>query len=68
MLSIFLEETTYELLSQYILDEEQLVENGYPRQCPSTPGKVTFKPRRPLPTPSKDRKYYKLVFEVIINT
>ncbi|KAK3735420.1 hypothetical protein QZH41_016871, partial [Actinostola sp. cb2023] len=48
------EDMIYELLSKYILDEDQLVDNGYPRHCPSTPGKVTFKSRRPVTTPSKD--------------
>ena len=36
------------------MSEEDLVENGYPRQCPSAPGKAVFKSRKEQP--SKDCK------------
>lgn len=53
---IYSEEMFYNLLSQYILTEEELIENGFPRSSPTTPGKVTFKSRKTQTTPSKDRK------------
>jgi len=40
------------------MSEEDLVENGYPRQCPSAPGKAVFKSRKEQP--SKDCKYFSL--------
>ncbi|XP_031553926.1 RNA exonuclease 1 homolog [Actinia tenebrosa] len=48
------EEMFYNLLFPYILTEEELVENGFPRSSLTTPGKVTFKSRKPKTTPSKD--------------
>lgn len=48
------EEVMYDFLSKYLMSEEDLVENGYPRPCPSAPGKAVFKSRKEQP--SKDCK------------
>lgn len=45
----------YDFLSKYLMSEEDLVENGYPRPCPSATGKAVFKSRKEQP--SKDCKY-----------
>lgn len=44
----------YDFLSKYLMSEDDLVENGYPRPCPSAPGKAVFKTRKEQP---KDCKY-----------
>ena len=44
----------YDFLSKYLMSDEDLVENGYPRPCQSTPGKAVFKANKE--SPSKDRK------------
>ena len=50
----FTEELMYDFLSKYLMSEEDLVENGYPRPCQSTPGKAVFKANKE--SPSKDCK------------
>lgn len=50
----FTEELVYDFLSKYLMSDEDLVENGYPRPCQSTPGKAVFKANKE--SPSKDRK------------
>lgn len=51
---LFTEEVMYDFLSKYLMSEDDLVENGYPRPCPSAPGKAVFKTRKEQP---KDCKY-----------
>jgi len=51
----FTEDVMYDFLSKYLLSEEDLVENGYPRPCPTTPGKAVFKTKKEQP--SKDCKF-----------
>lgn len=57
MIIIFLidvkEELMYDFLSKYLMSEDDLVQNGYPRPCPTAPGRAVFKTRK---EPSKDRK------------
>lgn len=44
----------YNFLSKYLMTEQDLVENGYPRRCPTSPGKAVFKMKKEQA--SKDRK------------
>ncbi len=44
----------YDFLSKYLMSEDDLVENGYPRPCPTSPGKAVIKTRKEQP--SKDCK------------
>ena len=46
----------YDFLSKYLMSEEDLVENGYPRPCPTSPGKAIIKTNKEQP--SKDCKYF----------
>ncbi|KAL9950803.1 hypothetical protein ACROYT_G043365 [Oculina patagonica] len=46
------EEVMYDFLSKYLMSEDDLVENGYPRPCPTSPGKAVIKTRKEQP--SKD--------------
>ena len=43
----------YDFLSKYLMSEDDLVQNGYPRPCPTAPGRAIFKTKK---KPSKDRK------------
>lgn len=43
----------YDFLSKYLMSEDDLVQNGYPRPCPTAPGRAVFKTKK---EPSKDRK------------
>ena len=43
----------YDFLSKYLMSEDDLVQNGYPRPCPTAPGRAIFKTKK---EPSKDRK------------
>ena len=56
----------YDFLSKYLMNEEDLVQNGYPRPCPSAPGKAVFKSRKEQP--SKDCKYFTLFVIHLIDT
>ena len=47
----------YDFLSKYLMTEEDLVENGYPRPCPTAPGKAVFKTKKPEQS-SRDRKIF----------
>ena len=47
----------YDFLSKYLMTEEDLVENGYPRPCPTAPGKAVFKTKKPEQS-SRDRKVF----------
>ena len=51
------EKLLYNVMKQYLLTEEQLVDNGYPRPDPSQPGKVVMKvdDRRRKVDPEKAR-------------
>ena len=43
----------YDFLSKYLMSEDDLVQNGYPRPCPTAPGRAVLKTKK---EPSKDRK------------
>ncbi|CAH3173769.1 unnamed protein product [Porites evermanni] len=50
------EELMYDFLSKYLMSEEDLVENGYPRPCQSTPGKAVFKANKESPSKDSSRR------------
>jgi len=50
------EDVMYDFLSKYLLSEEDLVENGYPRPCPTTPGKAVFKTKKEQPSKDSSRR------------
>lgn len=47
----FTEELMYDFLSKYLMSEDDLIENGYPRPCPTAPGRAVLKTKKEL---SKD--------------
>ena len=53
----FVEEALYESLAKYILNDDDLVENGYPRPSPTKPGTAMIKRRKPLRA-TTDRKFW----------
>lgn len=54
----------YDFLSKYLMTEEDLVENGYPRPCPTAPGKAVFKTKKPEQS-SRDRKIFANKFFIL---
>ena len=46
----------YDFFLKYLMTEEDLVDNGYPRPCPNSPGKAVYKMKKEQP--SRDRKIY----------
>ena len=51
------EEVMYDFLLKYLMTEDDLVQNGFPRPCPSMAGKAVMKMKKEQS--SRDRKIAK---------
>lgn len=50
------EEVMYDFFLKYLMTEEDLVDNGYPRSCPNSPGKAVFKMKKEQPSRDPTRR------------